>query len=179
MNREVGLPYHMASQLMKVSVRRPPVLLDESMCAGRHVRDTVAIMRQTRRRVMEAAGLVPARDLDGIKRIVVESGRDEPTIEDSELVVPPNVSAADLLRLFGKRAYDRLSDADTNQWLSLFQKDINSGKMVMLASSPVDKFVESYATFHTCPKKLRATSPSAYGFFEKLYGKHRNQMWGV
>ncbi len=173
------MPYHIASQLMKVSAKRPPILLDESMCAGRHVRDAVSAMRMARRRVAEATGFVPVRDLDGIDRIVVEPGRDRPAIEGSELVVPPDVATSDLLRLFGARAYDRLSDADSNQWTALFQRDMNSGKRVMLAADQSDKFAESYAIFHTRPRKLRDESPSAYGFFEKLYGKHIEQMWGV
>lgn len=174
------MPYHVASQLMKMSAKRPPVLLDESMArAGRHVRDTVAVMRQAKRRVVEAAGFVPIRDLAGINRIVVESNRDAPTIEGRELIVSPNVSAPDLLRLFGKRAYSSLSDAESKQWLSLFQKEMNSGKKVVLAADPADKFAESYAIFHTRPRKLRDESPSAYAFFEKLYGKHIDQMWGV
>lgn len=173
------MPYHMASQLMKTSGGRPPILLDESMCAGRHVRDTVAAMREARRRVLEATGFVPTRDLGGIERIVVESERDGPAIEGSELVVPPAVAAADLLRLFGNRAYGKLSDAESDQWSALFQRDMNSGKRVMLASNPSDKFAESYAAFHTRPKKLRDESLPAYRFFEKLYGKHMDQMWGV
>lgn len=171
------MPYH--TQLMKVSARRPPIFLDESMCAGRHVRDTVAAMRQARRRVTEAAGFVPARDLAGIERIVVESGRDGPSIEGSELIVPQDVAAMDLLRMFGRRAYDGLSDTESNRWSMLFQRDMNSGKRVVLASGPSDKFAESYAIFHTQPRKLRDESPSAYAFLEKLYGKHMDQMWGV
>lgn len=174
------MPYHMASQLMKMSAKRPPVLLDESMArGGRHVRDTVAVMRQAKRRVAEAASFVPIKDLVGINRIVVESGRDVPAIEGHELIVSPNVSASELLRLFGKRVYDSLSDAESKQWSSLFQKEINSGKMVVLAADPADKFTESYAVFHTRPRKLRDESPPAYGFFEKLYGKNIDQMWGV
>lgn len=173
------MPYHMASQLMKVSARRPPILLDESMCAGKHVRDTVVAMRKARRRVAEAAGFVPAKDLDGIERIVVESGRAEPAIEGPELVVPPDVAASDLLRLFGMRAYKNLSDAESKRWSAMFQRDMNSGKRVMLAADQSDKFAESYATFHTRPKKLRDESPSAYGFFEKMYGRNIDKMWGV
>lgn len=175
------MSYHMASQLMKYSAR-PPILLDESMCAGRHVRDTVAVMRRAKRRVAEAAGFVPAKDFGSIERIIVESGRDGPTIEGSELIVPPDVATSDLLWMFGKRAYDGLSDAESSRWSILFQRDMNSGKRVVLASGssgPSDKFAESYAIFHTQPRKLRAESPSAYGFFEKLYGKHADQMWGV
>jgi len=173
------LSYHMASQLMKMSAGRPPILLDESMCAGRHVRDTVATMRKARRRVLEATGFVPTKDLDGIERIVVESGHDTPTIEGPELVVSPDVAAADLLRMFGSRAYDMLSDSESKQWSSLFQRDINSGKRVVLASEPSEKFAELYTIFHTQPKKLRNDSPPAYNFFEKLYGKHMDKMWGV
>ncbi len=173
------MPYHMASQLMKVSARRPPILLDESMCAGRHVRDTVVAMRQARRRVAEATGFVPVKDLDGIKRIVVESGRAEPAIEGPELVVPPDVVASDLLRLFGARAYGSLPDAESDQWSALFQRDVNSGKRVMLAADQSDKFTEAYITFHTRPKKLRDESPSAYEFFEKMYGRNIDKMWGV
>ena len=165
---------------MKMSAKRPPVLLDESMArGGRHVRDTVAVMRQVRRHVAEAAGFVPIKDLVGISRIVVESDRDAPAIERHELIVSPNVSASDLLRLFGKRVYDSLSDAMSKQWSSLFQKEINSGKRVVLAADPADKFTESYAIFHTRPRKLRDESPPVYGFFEKLYGRRINEMWGV
>jgi len=173
------LPYHMASQLMKMSAGRPPILLDESMCAGRHVRDTVSTMRKARRRVLEATGFVPVKDLGGIERIVVESGRDGPAIEGSELVVPPNVAPGDLLRLFGSLVYGRLSDSESKQWSSLFQRDLNSGKRVVLAGAPSEKFAELYAIFHTQPKKLRDESMPAYSFFEKLYGKHVDQMWGV
>jgi hypothetical protein len=174
------LPYHVASQLVKVSAKRPPILLGESMVrAGRHVRDTVATMRQAKRRVSEAVAFVPMKDLAGIERIVVESGCDAPTIEGPELVVPPAPAAADLLRLFGVRAYGSLSDAESKQWSELFQRDMNSGKKVVLASAPEDKFAESYAVFHTRPKKLRDESPAAHGFFEKLYGKRMDQLWGV
>jgi len=164
---------------MKTSARRPPVLLDESMCTGKHVRDTVAAMRKAKHRVLEATGFVPMKDLTGIERIIVEAGCASPTIDGSELVVPPDVAATDLLRMFGDRAYNRLSDKESDQWTSLFQRDMNSGKRVMLASSPSDKFAESYAIFHTCPKKLRDEYLPVYRFFEKLYGKHMDQMWGV
>jgi len=164
---------------MKMSACRPPILLDESMCAGRHVRDTVAMMRKSRKRVLEATGFVPTKDLSGIERIVVESGIDGPSIDGPELIVPPDVAAGDLLRMFGSRVYDGLSGSESKQWSSLFQRDLNSGKRVMLAAEPSEKFAEMYTIFHMQPKKLRDESMPAYSFFEKLYGKHMDQMWGV
>lgn len=172
------MPYHKISSLMITSGKRPPVFLDESMAVvGRYgqVGEAVRDMRRARQRVRSVLAFVPTSDLSSVKRVVVVSGHGDPDMDGDDLLVSPELEPEPLLRFFGKIAYERLDDKNRARWTTIFQSDANSGRRVVLASDPVDRFVESYASFQVRPKELRDRSEAMYGFFENLYGKRSGQ----
>lgn len=173
------MAYHKLSSLVMAASGRPPVLLDESMARPvSGVREAVRAMRRAVSRAREAAAFAPAKDLEGIERIVVARGQEAPELRGGELVVGPDISPEPLLRLLGRLAYGRLAPGDAERWAAAFQRDANRGKRVVVASDASEKFVEAYVMFHLRPRALRAESPAAFRFLEGVYGKRADQLWG-